>query len=87
MVVKKLDSRVTKYTESGTMDIITGYFTVGTLSDDGSVKKRAGVETQSILAGLKTGDSSAIERVKQNISVNEKYQPQNFDLITWFIVS
>jgi len=54
---------------------------------NGAVKKRAGVETKSILAKLKTGDSSAIERVKQNISVNAKYQPQNFDLITWFIVS
>jgi ERCC4-related helicase len=57
------------------------------IQDDGSVKKRAGVETKGILAKLKTGDSSAIERVKQNISVNDKYQPQNFDLIIWFIVS
>jgi len=57
------------------------------IQDDGLIKKRAGAETKSILEKLKTGDSSAIERVKQNITVNEKYQPQNVDLIIWFIVS
>lgn len=54
---------------------------------DGTVKKRAGSETKDILSKLKTGDSAALSRVKQNISMSEKYQLQNFDLITWFLVN
>jgi superfamily II DNA/RNA helicase len=55
--------------------------------EDGTVKKRAGRETKDILAKLKTGDSKAVNRVKDNISVSDKYRLQNFDLITWFLVS
>lgn len=57
------------------------------VQEDGTVKKRAGIETKDILAKLKTGDSSAVKRVKKNISVSDKYKLQNFDLITWFVVS
>lgn len=53
---------------------------------DGTIKKRAGSETKDILSKLKTGDSAALSRVKQNISMSDKYQLQNFDLITWFLV-
>ena len=55
--------------------------------EDGTVKKRAGSETKDILAKLKTGDSKAVNRVKDNISVSDKYRLQNFDLITWFLVN
>jgi superfamily II DNA/RNA helicase len=55
--------------------------------EDGSIKKRAGAETKNILAKLKTGDNHAIKRVKENKSVTDKYTLQNFDLITWFLVS
>ena len=54
---------------------------------DGTVKIRAGIETRDILAKLKTGDSKTVRRVKDNIKVSDKYQLQNFDLVTWFIVS
>lgn len=54
---------------------------------DGTVKKRAGSETLDILSKLKTGDSAALSRVKQNITMSDKYQLENFDLITWFIVN
>ena len=57
------------------------------LQADGSVKKRAGAETKDILAKLKSGDSSAVQRIKQNIKVSDKYQSNNFDLITWFLVN
>ena len=57
------------------------------IQKDGSIKKRAGSETKNILAKLKTGDSLAIKRVKENKSVTDKYKLQNFDLITWFLVS
>lgn len=55
--------------------------------EDGTVKKHAGSETKNILSGLKTGDKSALKIVKENIKVSDKYQLQNFDLITWFVVS
>ena len=54
---------------------------------DGTVKKRAGSETLDILSKLKTGDSAALSRVKQNISMSDKYQLENFDLIAWFLVN
>lgn len=54
--------------------------------DDGTIKKRAGAETQDILSKLKTGERSAINSIKENTSVSEKYSLQNFDLITWFLV-
>jgi hypothetical protein len=57
------------------------------IQEDGSIKKRAGAETKDILAKLKTGDSSAVERIKKDTSVNDKYKLQNFDLITWFLVN
>ncbi len=36
---------------------------------------------------LKKSEDSGFERVKQNVKVTEKYRLENFDLITWFLVS
>lgn len=58
-----------------------------TEQEDGSTKKVMGKEVKDVLAKLRRGDKSAVERVKQNVKVDEKYQLQNFDLITWFLVS
>ena len=55
--------------------------------EDGSIKKRAGSETKDILAKLKSGDSSAVQRIKQNIKAGDKYQSKNFDLMAWFLVN
>ena len=55
--------------------------------EDGSTKKVMGKEAKDVLAKLRRGEKSAVERVKQNVKVDEKYQLQNFDLITWFIVT
>ncbi len=55
--------------------------------EDGSTKKVMGKEAKDVLAKLRRGDKSAVERVKQNVNVNEKYQLQNFDLVTWFVVT
>lgn len=57
------------------------------LQEDGSTKKVMGQETKDILAKLKHGSKEALHRIKQNINVNDKFQPDNFDLITWFIVN
>ena len=55
--------------------------------EDGTTKKRVGLEVKDILAKLKSGDASAVKKIKQNIKVIDKYKAENFDLITWFLVS
>jgi len=55
--------------------------------EDGTVKTRMGSKAKDLLSKIKSGDNSAIKRVKQNIKVDDKYKPDNFDLITWFLVS
>lgn len=46
-----------------------------------------GKEAKDLLSKLRKGDKSAFSRVKQNIKVDGKFQLDNFDLITWFLVS
>ncbi|QGY42175.1 helicase [Maribellus comscasis] len=55
--------------------------------EDGTVKKVMGKEATDILSKLRKGDRNAITRVKQNIKVDEKFQLENFDLITWFLIT
>ena len=46
-----------------------------------------GREAKDVLDKLRKGDKSALARVKQNVKVDEKYQLDNFDLITWLLVT
>jgi len=55
--------------------------------EDGTVEKKMGKEATDLLSKLRKGDKSAIKRIKQNIKTGEKYQLDNFDLITWFLVT
>ncbi len=55
--------------------------------EDGSTKKTMGKEAKDVLSKLSKGDKSARERVKENVKVSEKYKLENFDLITWFLVT
>lgn len=57
------------------------------VQEDGSTKETMGAEARDILSKLRRGDKKALERVKENITVDEKFQLNNFDLITWFLVS
>jgi hypothetical protein len=57
------------------------------IQEDGTTKKVMGNEAKDILEKLKHGSKDAIERIKQNIQVGDKYQSENFDLITWFLVN
>ena len=57
------------------------------IQEDGSTKKVMGKETKDILDKLKHGSKDAVQRMKQNVKVNDKFQPDNFDLITWFLVN
>ncbi len=55
--------------------------------EDGTTKKTMGKETKDMLAKLKRGDKDALFRIKQNIKTDDKFQLNNFDLITWLLVS
>jgi superfamily II DNA or RNA helicase len=55
--------------------------------EDGTVKETMGNETLGVLQGLKKGNKVAIDRIKQNVTVDGKYQLNNFDLITWILVT
>ena len=55
--------------------------------EDGSTKTVMGKEARDVLDKLRRGEKSALERIKENTTTDEKYQIDNFDLITWFIVS
>jgi superfamily II DNA or RNA helicase len=57
------------------------------VQDDGSTKKVMGKEAKDLLSKLRSGDKNALIRVKQNIKVDEKFQLEKFDLITWFLVT
>lgn len=54
---------------------------------DGTTEKRMGQEAKDVLAKLKSGDRSAIKRIKKNEKVTDKYKAENFDLIAWFLVN
>lgn len=55
--------------------------------EDGSIKETMGNETLGILQGLKKGNKASIDRIKQNVTVDGKYQLNNFDLISWVLVT
>lgn len=55
--------------------------------EDGSTKKVMGKEAKDLLSKLSKGDKDAISRMKQNLKVDEKYLLDNFDLITWFLIT
>jgi len=55
--------------------------------EDGTTKKVMGKEAKDMLSKLRKGDKAAIARIKENQNVNEKFQLDNFDLITWFLVT
>jgi len=57
------------------------------LLEDGTVKKVMGKEGLDILDKLKYGNRSAIDRVKENNTINEKFDPKNVDLIAWVLVN
>lgn len=58
-----------------------------TVQEDGSVKTTMGRAGLDILEKLKTGSKKAIEQIKEEGSTSDKYSPENFDLITWFLVT
>jgi len=54
---------------------------------DGSIKKKAGKAGMDILNKLKTGGATAIKSIKNDKTITDKYKPENFDLIAWFLIN
>jgi ERCC4-related helicase len=57
------------------------------VQEDGTTKKVMGAEAKDLLSKLKIGDKYALERIKQNVKVEEKFHPNQVDLIAWFLVT
>jgi len=57
------------------------------IGDDGNIKEKMGSEAKDILSKLKKGNKEAINRLKEGKTTKQKYQLDQFDLITWFVIS
>jgi ERCC4-related helicase len=55
--------------------------------EDGTVKQKMGKASLDMLNKLKSGSKSTIQKLKEEGSASQKFSKENFDLITWFIVS
>ena len=55
--------------------------------EDGTIRKKMGAAAKDLLSKIKTGDKDALKRMSQNVKVTDKFQADNFDLITWFLVT
>lgn len=55
--------------------------------EDGTVKETMGNASRDLLGLLKKGDKMALGTIKQNVKIDEKFQPDNFDLVAWSLVS
>ncbi len=57
------------------------------IMEDGSIKEKMGSEVKDVLSKLKRGNKKALSRMKEGKTTTEKYQMDQFDLITWFIIT
>jgi hypothetical protein len=57
------------------------------VQDDGTIRQEMGQATKNLLGKLKTGSKNAVLELKEQGSVSQKFSKENFDLITWFIIS
>lgn len=57
------------------------------VQEDGTVKIKMGKAALDMLDKLKSGSKNAIQTLKEEGSAAQKFDKNNFDLITWFIIS
>lgn len=57
------------------------------VQEDGTVKQKMGKASLDMLNKLKSGSKITIQKLKQEGSTSQKFSKDNFDLITWFIIS
>jgi ERCC4-related helicase len=56
-------------------------------TDDAGQIVSMGESSVDILQKLKSGDATALKQVRRNIKTEDKYDPDNCDLIAWMVVS
>ncbi|WP_204105200.1 MULTISPECIES: helicase-related protein [Spirulina sp. CCY15215] len=54
--------------------------------EDGTTKETMGTAARDLLGKIKKGNKSALEIVKQNVKVDDKFQVDKFDLVAWVLV-
>jgi ERCC4-related helicase len=57
------------------------------VQEDGTIKQKMGKASLDMLNKLKSGSKTTIQKLKDEGSTTYKFNKDNFDLITWFIVS
>jgi superfamily II DNA/RNA helicase len=57
------------------------------IQEDGTVKETMGNAALEMLHKIKSGNKSSIQTLSEEGSTSEKYQFDQFDLITWLIIS
>lgn len=57
------------------------------VQEDGTVKQKMGKAPLDMLNKLKSGSKTTIQKLKDEGSTSQKFSKENFDLITWFIIS
>ncbi len=55
--------------------------------EDGTVTEKMGTATLHLLEKIKMGSKQAVKDIKTENTPAQKYKPDNFDLITWFVVN
>ncbi len=54
--------------------------------ENGEQKVKMGQSAKDVLNKLKSGDKIAVNKIKSSGTVEEQYQPDNCDLLAWFLV-
>lgn len=57
------------------------------LQEDGTIKHKIGKATMDLIGKLKAGGKQTGEKIKREGPPAKKYTKENFDLITWFIIT
>jgi superfamily II DNA/RNA helicase len=57
------------------------------VQEDGTVKLKMGKASLDMLNKIKSGSKTTLQKLKEEGAVSQKFSKDNFDLITWFIVS
>jgi hypothetical protein len=55
--------------------------------EDGTIKQRMGAAQMDLISKLQAGSRQAVETLKTADNPAEKFKPENFDLIAWFVVN
>lgn len=55
--------------------------------EDGTKNRKMGAEGKDIFQKLKHGDKKAFDKVKSGEKISDKYKPEHYDLIAWYIIT